>query len=179
MSTLKQIPIIQEKKGNLKGLTLASLGDGYNNVTHSLMYGCSKVGMNIRVGSPEDHMPAVEVTEQCSEFAKESGSGMLITDDAAEAVKGADVVYTDSWMSYHIPKEDEAARAEIFMPYQANAERMAQAADDAIFMNCLPALRGAEQTAEVIDGPQSVVFDEAENRLHAQKAVMLKLFGVA
>ena len=176
---LADLLTIQEKKGDLKGLTLAYLGDGYNNVTHSLMYGCSKVGMNIRVGSPEDHMPAVEITEQCGEFAAASGSGMLITDDAAEAVKGADVVYTDSWMSYHIPKEEEAARAEIFMPYQVNAELMAQANADAIFMNCLPALRGAEQTAEVIDGPQSVVFDEAENRLHAQKAVLLKLSGMA
>ena len=176
---LADLLTIQEKKGDLKGLTLAYLGDGYNNVTHSLMYGCSKVGMNIRVGSPEAHMPAVEVTEQCSEFAAASGSGLLITDDAAEAVKGADVVYTDSWMSYHIPKEEEAARAEIFMPYQVNAKLMAKAADDAIFMNCLPALRGAEQTAEIIDGPQSVVFDEAENRLHAQKAVLLKLSGMA
>jgi ornithine carbamoyltransferase len=82
-------------------------------------------------------------------------------------------------MSYHIPKEQEAERIAVFTPYQVNAERMAQAAPDAIFMNCLPALRGAEQTADVIDGPQSVVFDEAENRLHAQKAVMLKLCGVA
>ncbi len=176
---LADLLTVQEKKGDLKGLTLAYLGDGFNNVTHSLMYGCSKVGMNIRIGSPEEHMPAVEVTEQCGEFAKESGSGLLITDNAVEAVKGADVVYTDSWMSYHIPKEEEAARAKIFMPYQVNAGLMAQAADDAIFMNCLPALRGAEQTADVIDGPQSVVFDEAENRLHAQKAVLLKLFGVA
>jgi ornithine carbamoyltransferase len=176
---LADLLTIQEKKGSLKGLTLAYLGDGFNNVTHSLMYGCSKVGMNIRVGSPEAHMPAVEVTEKCSEFASESGSGLLVTDDAAEAVRGADVVYTDSWMSYHIPKEEEAARAEVFKPYQVNAELMAKADADAIFMNCLPALRGAEQTADVIDGPQSVVFDEAENRLHAQKAVLLKLSGVA
>jgi len=121
----------------------------------------------------------VEITEQCAEFAKESGSGLLITDDAAEAVKGADVVYTDSWMSYHIPKEEEAARVEIFKPYQVNSDLMAKAADEAIFMNCLPARRGAEQTAEVIDGQKSVVFDEAENRLHAQKAVLLKLSGMA
>ena len=176
---LADLLTIQEKKGDLKGLTLAYLGDGFNNVTHSLMYGCSKVGMNIRVGSPEGHMPAVEITEQCAEFAKESGSELLITDNAAEAVAGADVVYTDSWMSYHIPKDEEAARIAVFTPYQVNETLMAQAAEDAIFMNCLPALRGAEQSAGVIDGPQSVVFDEAENRLHAQKAVMLKLFGVA
>jgi ornithine carbamoyltransferase len=176
---LADLQTIQEKKGKLEGLTLAYLGDGFNNVTHSLMYGCTRVGMNVRVGSPEGHQPAVEVIEQCAEFAKGSGSELLITDSAAEAVAGADVVYTDSWMSYHIPKEEEAARIEVFKPYQVNAELMAQASSDAIFMNCLPALRGAEQTAEVIDGPQSVVFDEAENRLHAQKAVMLKLFGVA
>lgn len=176
---LADLLTIQEKKGELKGLTLAYLGDGFNNVTHSLMHGCTKVGMNIRVGSPKGHMPAGDVVEQCNVFAKESGCEVLVTADPAEAVKGADVVYTDSWMSYHIPKEEEAERIKIFTPYQVNAALMAQAAPDAIFMNCLPALRGAEQTAEVIDGPQSVVFDEAENRLHAQKAVLLKLSGVA
>jgi ornithine carbamoyltransferase len=176
---LADLLTIQEKKGSLKGLTLAYLGDGFNNVTHSLMYGCSKVGMNIRVGSPEAHMPAVEVTEQCARFAEESGSELVVTDDPVEAVKAADVVYADSWMSYHIPKDEEAARIKVFMPYQVNSELMSKASSDAIFMNCLPALRGAEQTAEVIDGPQSVVFDEAENRLHAQKAVLLKLSGMA
>ncbi|MBI9020997.1 MAG: ornithine carbamoyltransferase [Verrucomicrobia bacterium] len=176
---LADLLTIQEKKGDLKGLTLAYLGDGFNNVTHSLMHGCTKVGMNIRVGSPKGHMPADDVVERCNVFAKESGCELVVTDDPAEAVKGADVVYTDSWMSYHIPKDEEAVRIEIFTPYQVNAALMAQAAPDAIFMNCLPAARGAEQTAEVIDGPQSVVFDEAENRLHAQKAVLLKLSGVA
>ena len=176
---LADLQTVQEKKGSLKGLTLTYLGDGFNNVTHSLMYGCSKLGMNVRVGSPKGHQPADEVTAACVEFAKASGAEVLVTDDAAEAVKGAEVVYTDSWMSYHIPKEEEAARVQIFTPYQVTAEKMALAADDAIFMNCLPALRGCEQTAEVIDGPQSVVFDEAENRLHAQKAVMLRLLGAA
>lgn len=175
---LADLLTIKEKKGDLKGLTLAYLGDGFNNVTHSLMYGCTKVGMNVRVGSPEGHMPAVEVTGKCAEFAEGSGSSMLITDDAEEAVKGADVVYTDSWMSYHIPKDEEEGRIKVFTPYQVTAGKMALAADGAVFMNCLPALRGAEQTAEVIDGPQSVVFDEAENRLHAQKAVLLKLSGL-
>jgi len=169
---------IRVHKGSLKGLTLAYLGDGFNNVTHSLMYGCSKVGMNIRVGSPEGHMPAEDVIENCTGFAEESGSSVLVTSNPEEAIKGADVVYTDSWMSYHIPKDEEAARIQLFTPYQVNAEIMKHAKPDAIFMNCLPALRGAEQTADVIDGPQSVVFDEAENRLHAQKAVMLMLCGV-
>lgn len=176
---LADLLTVQEKKGDLKGLTLAYLGDGFNNVTHSLMYGCTKVGMNIRVGSPEGHQPEPSVIEKSKTFAEESGCELLVTSDPAEAVKGADVVYTDSWMSYHIPKEEEAERIRVFTPYQVTAQRMAQAADGAVFMNCLPALRGYEQTADVIDGPQSVVFDEAENRLHAQKAVMLKLFGAA
>lgn len=174
---LADLQTIQEKKGRLKDLKLAYLGDGFNNVTHSLMHGCTKLGIHISVGSPEEQMPAVEVTELCSEFARESGSELVVTDDPVEAVRDADVVYTDSWMSYHIPKEEESARIKLFTPYQVNAELMKQAGPDAIFMNCLPALRGAEQTAEVIDGPQSVVFDEAENRLHAQKAVMLTLCG--
>ena len=100
-----------------------------------------------------------------------------MTEDPVEAVSGADVVYTDSWMSYHIPPEEEAERIALFMPYQVNGVLMAHAKPDALFMNCLPARRGCEQTAEVIDGPQSIVFDQAENRLHAQKAVMLSLVG--
>ena len=94
-----------------------------------------------------------------------------------EAARGADVVYTDTWMSYHIPKEEQDRRVENLMPYQVNTAVMKEAADDAVFMNCLPARRGFEQTAEVIDGPQSVVFDQAENRMHAQNAVMLTLLG--
>ncbi|QHI70418.1 ornithine carbamoyltransferase [Tichowtungia aerotolerans] len=176
---LADLQTIREKKGDLKGLTLAYLGDGFNNVTHSLMFGCVKTGMNVRVGSPVGHMPDDRVTEDCQQIAAESGSNLLVTNDASEAVAGADVVYTDSWMSYHIPKEEEEERIKVFTPYQVTAETMALAAEHAIFMNCLPALRGCEQTAEVIDGPQSVVFDEAENRLHAQKAVMLRLCGAA
>ncbi len=175
---LADLQTIQEKKGRLKGLTLAFLGDGFNNVTHSLMYGCTKLGMHIRIGSPETQKPAVDVTDDCTKFAAASGCELVVTDDPAEAVRDADVVYTDSWMSYHIPKEEEEARVKLFTPYQVNERLIAQADADAIFMNCLPALRGYEQTAGVIDGPQSVVFDEAENRLHAQKAVMLKLCGV-
>jgi len=174
---LADLQTIQEKKGTLKGLKLAYLGDGFNNVTHSLMHGCTKLGIHISVGSPEEQMPAVEVTELCAQFAQESGCELVVTDDPLEAIKNADIVYTDSWMSYHIPKDEEAARIKLFTPYQVNAALMKHAKPDAIFMNCLPALRGAEQTAEVIDGPQSVVFDEAENRLHAQKAVMLTLCG--
>lgn len=174
---LADLQTIQEKKGTLQGLKLAYLGDGYNNVTHSLMQGCTKLGMHISVGSPEEQMPAVEVTECCAGFALESGCELVVTDDPVEAIKDADIVYTDSWMSYHIPKDEEAERIKLFTPYQVTAALMKHAKPDAIFMNCLPALRGFEQTSEVIDGPQSVVFDEAENRLHAQKAVMLMLCG--
>ena len=176
---LADLQTIQEKKGALKGLKLAYLGDGYNNVTHSLMRGCTKLGMHISVGSPEEQMPAVEVTQTCAQFAQESGCELLVTDDPVAAVQEADVVYTDSWMSYHIPKDEEETRVKLFTPYQVNTALMKHAKPDAIFMNCLPAIRGYEQTAEVIDGPQSVVFDEAENRLHAQKAVMLTLCGAA
>jgi ornithine carbamoyltransferase len=106
-----------------------------------------------------------------------SGTEILVTHDAAEAARDTDVVYTDSWMSYHIDPAEREARLRDLMPYQVNTELMAHARPDAIFMNCLPAMRGDEQTAEVIDGPQSVVFQEAENRLHAQKALLLLLMG--
>ena len=178
---LADLQTIEEKKGSLAGLKLAYLGDGFNNVTHSLMFGGTKMGMHVRVGSPagEDYSPRADVVADCEKFAAASGGGVLVSADPIEAIKDADVVYTDSWMSYHIPKDQEAARSAKFMPYQVTGELMAHAKSDAIFMNCLPANRGCEQTAEVIDGPQSVVFDEAENRLHAQKAVILKLCGAA
>lgn len=178
---LADLQSIEEKKGSLKGLKLAYLGDGFNNVTHSLMYGGSKMGMHVRVGSPAgaEYSPRPDVVSACEAFSAESGGSVMVTDDPLEAVHDADVVYTDSWMSYHIPKDQEEERIAKFMPYQVNAQLMAHAKPDAIFMNCLPAIRGCEQTAEVIDGPQSIVFDEAENRLHAQKAVILTLCGAA
>jgi ornithine carbamoyltransferase len=174
---LADLQAIEEKKGSLKGLKIAYLGDGFNNVTHSLMYGCTKMGMHVAVGSPagEDYSPRADVVASASAFASEAGGSLLVTDDPVKAIQDADVVYTDSWMSYHIPKDQEAARVAKFKPYQVNQELMAHAKSDAVFMNCLPAARGYEQTAEVIDGPQSIVFDEAENRLHAQKAVILTL----
>jgi len=176
---LADLQAIEEKKGKLTGLKLAYLGDGFNNVTHSLMYGGTKMGMHISVGSPAgtDYSPRTDVLASCETFAAESGGSVHVTDDPVEAIRDADVVYTDSWMSYHIPKDREEERIAKFMPYQVNADLMMHAKPDAIFMNCLPAIRGYEQTAEVIDGPQSIVFDEAENRLHAQKAVILTLCG--
>lgn len=174
---LADLQAIEEKKGGLAGLTLAYLGDGFNNVTHSLMFGGTKMGMHVRVGSPAgaDFSPRADVVADCEAFAAASGGSIMVTDDPVEAARDADVIYTDSWMSYHIPKEQEQERINKLMPYQVNAKLMAHARPDAVFMNCLPAIRGCEQTAEVIDGPQSIVFDEAENRLHAQKAVILRL----
>lgn len=174
---LSDLLTIGEHKGSLEGITVAYLGDAKNNVTHSLLYGCPKVGINIRVGCPEgeEFSPLPEVVRDAIEQGVRSGSTVILTHDPLEAVRGADVIYTDSWMSYHVPPESLDSRVKALMPFQVDAEKMALGAPDAIFMNCLPALRGFEQTAEVIDGPQSVVFDQAENRLHAQKAIMITL----
>lgn len=177
---LADLQTIREKKGRLKGLKLCYVGDSNNNVTHSLLYGCSIVGMDVSVGCPAgaEYEPSGEVVKKAKQVAETSGSKIVITNDVEEAVKDADIVYTDSWMSYHIQEEKKQERIRIFQPYQVDKELMSHAKPDAIFMNCLPAMRGMEQTAEVIDGPQSVVFDEAENRLHSQKALMLKLLKV-
>lgn len=172
---------IREHLGSLKGRSLCFLGDGFNNVTHSLLHGCAMTGMNIRVGCPkgEDYEPLPSVLEVARKLAAPHGSGVVVTHDAMEAARGADVVYTDSWMSYHIDPGELERRVAKFMPYQVTADVMDAAAHGAIFMNCLPAARGYEQTAEVIDGPQSVVFDQAGNRLHAQNAIMLRLLEQA
>ena len=170
---------IREHKGGLKGRTLCFLGDGNNNVTHSLLYGCAMTGMNIRVGCPagEGYEPLPEVLEKAEALAQKSGSTLLVTHDPYEAAEGADVVYTDSWMSYHIDPAEMDERVNRFMPYQVTKKIMDVTDSESIFMNCLPAARGYEQTAEVIDGPKSVVFDQAENRLHGQNAVMLRLLS--
>lgn len=172
---------IREHRGTLKGRTLCFLGDGFNNVTHSLLHGCAMLGMHIRVGCPpgEDYEPKASVLETARALAAPHGSEVVVTHDAREAARGADVVYTDSWMSYHIDPSEMERRVGKFMPYQVTAEIMGLADSEAIFMNCLPAARGYEQTAEVIDGPQSVVFDQAGNRMHAQNAIMLRLLQQA
>ena len=170
---------IQEKMGALQGLRLAYVGDGNNNVTHSLLHACSKMGMQMTVGCPagQAFQPLSEVLEQARSFAQESGGSISIVHDAPSAVANADVVYTDTWMSYHIPPEEHEKRFQLLEPFRVNEALMKHAKPKAMFMHCLPAQRGNEQTAEVIDGRQSVVFDQAENRLHIEKAILVKLLG--
>lgn len=174
---LADLQTIEEHKGRLAGLKLAYLGDSFNNVTHSLLFACPKMGMHLSIGCPpgREYEPDPKASAAARADAARNHVQVAVTQDAAAAVRGADVIYTDSWMSYHISKDKAAERKKIFSPYQVNAALMQQAKPDAIFLNCLPAMRGLEQTAEVIDGPQSVVFDQAENRLHMHKALMLIL----
>lgn len=170
---------VQEKKGRLQGTKLAYVGDARNNVTHSLLDGCSKMGLDMSVGCPQgaEYSPAEEALERARGFAKKSGATVSVVHDAREAVTGADVVYTDTWMSYHIPPGQRDERLRVLEPFRVTAGLMNEAKPDAIFMHCLPAQRGVEQTAEVLDGPHSVVFDQAENRLHSEKALLLLLLG--
>jgi len=177
---LSDLLTIREHKKSLEGLTLTYLGDAKNNVTHSLLLGCAVMGIHIRVGCPagRDYNPLPDVLTDAERLAKRSGSSVRVTHDPLDAVTNADIVYTDSWMSYHIPEKEKERRIQDLFPYQVNAALMNQAASDALFMNCLPAIRGMEQTADVLDGPRSIVFDQAENRLHAQKAIMLTAVGL-
>lgn len=172
---LADLQTIYEKKGALKGLKLAYIGDG-NNMANSLLYGCGKIGLDCAVATPAGYEPDAEVVENAKGDFAASGASMLLTQDPAEAIKDADIVYTDTWVSMGMEAE-KAERVKLFMPYQVNAALFAKAKDDAIFMHCLPAYRGYEVTEDVIDGAHSVIFDEAENRLHAQKAVMATLMG--
>ena len=167
---LADFQTLAERKGDLRGLTLAYVGDG-NNVAHSLMLLAAKVGTHFRLGCPKGYEPDAGLWATALEFARATGAVLTVTHDPAEAVQDADAVYTDVWAS--MGQEDEAAaRALLFAPFQVNAALMAHASPDALVMHCLPAHRGEEISAEVLDGPQSVVFDQAENRLHAQKAIL-------
>ncbi|MFX0098855.1 MAG: ornithine carbamoyltransferase [Candidatus Hodarchaeota archaeon] len=174
---LSDFMTIREKKGRLDDLKLTYFGDAHNNVTYDLMRMCAILGLKMDVACPKGfaYSPEDTVIEEVNLLSELSGAHVTITQDAIAATIGADIIYTDSWMSYGIPFEQERERKTVFMPYQVNSKVMNVAKPDAIFMNCLPAKRGYEQTAEVIDGPQSVVFDQAENRLHAQKAIILFL----
>ena len=161
---------ILEKKRTLQGLKLAYIGDG-NNMAHSLLHGCAKVGMNISIASPSGYTPLESVVAESKKDAKYMGSKIEILNDPIAAVKDADIVYTDVWASMGQEKEAQERKTK-FMKYQINPELVKHAKDDYLFMHCLPAHRGDEVVNEVIDSANSVVFDEAENRLHVQKAVM-------
>ncbi len=170
---LADLLTVYEQKGRLAGLTLAYVGDG-NNVAHSLLIGGAKSGMHVRVATPPGFEPIPQVVQRAQEIGEETGGGAEVTNDHAEACAGADVLYTDVWAS--MGQEEEAAeRTLIFQSYRIDGAALQMAASDAIVLHCLPAHRGQEITDEVIDGPQSVVWDQAENRLHTQKALLLWL----
>lgn len=166
---------ITEHKGNLEGLKLAYLGDG-NNMAHSLLYAGAKLGLTVAVATPEGFECSEEIVANAIEDAKQTGAVIDVSHDPIRAITGADAVYTDTWISMGQSGSKES-RLATFHPYQVNEKMMKYAKDDAIFLHCLPAYRGYEVTEDVIDGPQSVVFDEAENRLHTQKAIMALLMA--
>jgi ornithine carbamoyltransferase len=170
---LADLQTIRERKGRLQGLRLAYLGDG-NNVAHSLLFAGAKTGMHVVVATPSGYEPIPQVVRRSSEIAAQTGGSVELTRDPAIAAKGADVLYTDVWASMG-QEAEHGERALILKPYQLSADTVAAAADDVLVLHCLPAHRGEEITAEVVDGPNSVVFDQAENRLHVQKALILTL----
>jgi len=172
---LADLMTIQEKFGELRNVKIAYVGDG-NNVAHSLMLAAASVGATISVGTPKGYEPEAAVLSAARSIAAKAHGKVKVTNDPTAAVAGADVVYTDVWAS--MGQESEASeRQKIFAPFQVNEELMSHAAEHALFMHCLPAHRGDEVAAPVIDGPRSVVFDEAENRLHIQKAILVMLMG--
>lgn len=162
---------ILEVKGRLQDVKVAFIGDG-NNVANSLLFAGVRFGVHVSVATPEGYEPRADVIEWVREHEKATGSACTITNDPFEAVRDADVIYTDVWASMG-QESEAAARKAIFKPYQVDLELMGEAKPDAVFMHCLPAHRGEEVTAEVIDSPRAVVFQQAENRLHAQKAIMV------
>jgi ornithine carbamoyltransferase len=166
---------IEERFGTAKGLRFTYVGDG-NNVCHSLMLTAAQLGAHCMVGSPKNYAPKADIVAQARAIANETGGSVNLVNDPVVAVTGADAVYTDVCTSMGFEHE-VTKRAPIFKPYQVNEQLMAQAAPHAVFMHCLPAHRNAEVTDAILDGPQSVVFDQAENRMHAQKALLLLLLG--
>ncbi|SDN33765.1 ornithine carbamoyltransferase [Alkalicoccus daliensis] len=173
---LADLMTIYEYKQKLQGVNMVFVGDGNNNMTHSLIQGAVLAGMNMKVSSPPGFEPGEDVWKEAEEAAGRKGQILQFYADPAEAVKDADVIVTDVWTSMGQEKEAEE-RFTHFQPYQVNKELTSHAAPDYLFLHCLPAHREEEVTAEVIDGPHSVVFEEAENRLHAQKALLKKLMG--
>ena len=171
---LADLLTIREHRGALAGLTVAFLGDGASNMAQSYLLAGAVAGMNVRIGAPVDYEPAPRIVEEASDIARRTGGSVAVLADPVAAVGGADIVVTDTWVS--MGREDEkAARIAALSSYKVTPELMRHAADDALFLHCLPADRGYEVDAEVLDGPQSVIWDEAENRLHAQKALLVWL----
>ena len=175
---LADLVTIKEHKGELAGLTLAYLGDGANNVAHSYLLGCAVAGVHVRIGAPASYLPDADVVAKAEKLAIQNGGSVLVTQDISAALAGADVVATDTWVSMGQELQNGGSSSsstgdlDPFAGYSVDDAAMSMAADDAIVLHCLPAYRGAEIAASVIDGPQSVVFDEAENRMHAQKALL-------
>jgi ornithine carbamoyltransferase len=173
---LADLQTVRERLGRLAGVTLAYVGDGANNMAHSLLLGGTTAGLHVRIGNPPGYDPDPAVVARATEIAAGTGGSVQLTREPKEAFAGADVLVTDTWVS--MGKEDEAAaRTAPFVPFAVTAEAVQQAAPGAVALHCLPAYRGKEIAAEVIDGPQSAVWDEAENRLHAQKALLIWLLG--
>jgi ornithine carbamoyltransferase len=165
---------LEEKVGNLRGLKLTYVGDG-NNVCHSLMFLAARLGVHLRIATPPDYAPERDVLQDARRVARETRAKIELFTDPREAVAGAEAVYTDSWTSMGFEAQQQV-RNSVFAPYQVNAALMAQAAPGAYFMHCLPAHRECEVTSEVLDGPQSVVLDQSENRMYVQKAILQALF---
>ena len=172
---LADLLTVRDHKGELAGRTLAYLGDG-NNVAHSLLLGGAKTGMHLRMATPPGFEPIPQVVNRAEEIARDTGGSVSVTNDPQAAAEGADVLYTDVWASMGQEAEHDE-RVLVFTAYRIDGRMVDRAADDAIVMHCLPAHRGEEITDEVIDGPRSVVWDQAENRLHTQKALLLWLLG--
>lgn len=167
-----------ERKGALAGLTVCYLGDGANNMAHSYLIGGAVAGMHVRVGAPLGYQPHPVFLADAAKIAADTGGSVTVMSDADEALAGADVVITDTWVSMG-QEAEKAERLALFGPYSITAGALAKASADAMVLHCLPAYRGLEISSEVIDGPQSAVWDEAENRLHAQKALMVWLLDKA
>ena len=171
---LADLLTIGEHKGTLAGLTMAYVGDGANNMAHSYLLGGATAGMHVRIGAPSTHQPRADILQRAGGIATETGGSVRVTDDPVSAAMGADVVITDTWVSMgqEAEADDRKGVESPFTKFAVDSSLVGHAAQDAIVMHCLPAYRGFEISADVIDGPQSVVWDEAENRLHAQKAVL-------
>jgi ornithine carbamoyltransferase len=168
---------LRRRFGSLKGLRLAYVGDGHNNVTHSLIEASALSGIHLTIAVPAGYEPAPDIVAQAREIAVETGASIEVTDSPQAAVRGAVAVYTDTWFSMGVSDQERAARLDALTPYRVDDALMAGAAADAIFMHCLPAHRGEEVTADVMDGPQSVVFEQAANRLHTEQAILVALLG--